>query len=299
MRFLTLLLLALPLVLPAQTPEPSLRTTTSEVLLDFVVRDKSARMVRDLRPEEIQVFEDGVPQRVRHFEFVHEDSSTGRVPQKTPAHRGSPSQPLSSATASTVNELRDISVVSLVIANLDPRGRHLALDTMRNFIKDELRPHTYIGVFGLGSGVLRSIQPYTNDAVKISAAMDRVSRAAMLGQLTSNNQLSMPDTDFGSALNGGIGTASDPNGPGGPSGPATFDAGGLAYRVIEPFRSIEIRYEGELFLVEDPEALRDPQTLFARGADATSRSPPMARASSRAIGNPRPVPLIRSWLAIR
>ena len=233
MRFFTLLLLALPLTVPAQTPEPSLRTTTSEVLLDFVVRDKSSRMVRDLRPEEIQVLEDGVPQTVRQFEFVHEDSSTGRVPQKTPAHRGSPSQPQSSAAASTVNELRDISVVSLVIANLDPRGRQLALDTMRNFIKDELRPHTYIGVFGLGSGVLRSIQPYTNDAEKISAAMDRVSRAAMLGQLTSNNQLSMPDTDFGSALNGGIGTASDPNGPGGPSGPATVDAGGQAALIAQ------------------------------------------------------------------
>ena len=37
----------------------------------------------------------------------------------------------------------------------------------------------------------------------------------------------------------------------------------------------------------------------ARWTDATSRSPPIARASSRAIGKPRPVPLIRSWPAIR
>jgi hypothetical protein len=48
-----------------------------------------------------------------------------------------------------------------------------------------------------------------------------------------------------------------------------FDAGGLVYTVLEPFRSIEIRYEGELYIVDDPEALRDPQSLFARGADAT------------------------------
>ena len=50
-----------------------------------------------------------------------------------------------------------------------------------------------------------------------------------------------------------------------------FDAGGLSYSVIEPFRSVEIRYDGELFVVDDPEALRDPQALFARGADARGR----------------------------
>ena len=50
-----------------------------------------------------------------------------------------------------------------------------------------------------------------------------------------------------------------------------FEAGGLAYSVIEPFRSIEIRYDGELYIVDDPEALRDPQSLFARGPQASGR----------------------------
>ena len=35
------------------------------------------------------------------------------------------------------------------------------------------------------------------------------------------------------------------------------------------------------------------------GTVATSRSPPIRRARSRAIGRPRPVPVIRSWSAIR
>src|SRR3569833_2828838 len=233
MRTAVLLLLILPLALPAQAPEPSLRTTTSEVLLDFVVRDKSERIIRDLRPEELQVLEDGVPQAVRHFEFVHGNSTAVEPPQKTTATPAGTPGAAPSAEPETVNRLRDISVLSLVIANLDPRGRQLALDTMRSFIKNEMRSRTYIGVFGLGSGVLRTIQPYTNDADKISTAMDRVSRAAMLGQLNSNNQLSMPDTNFGSALNGGIGTASDPNGPGGPSSTATFDAGGQAALIAQ------------------------------------------------------------------
>lgn len=44
-----------------------------------------------------------------------------------------------------------------------------------------------------------------------------------------------------------------------------FSAGGLTYEVIEPFRTLAIRYQGELTIVTDPEALRDPQSLFAHG----------------------------------
>jgi hypothetical protein len=42
-----------------------------------------------------------------------------------------------------------------------------------------------------------------------------------------------------------------------------FDAGGLIYRVEEPFRTASISYDGELLLLEDPEALRDPAAAFA------------------------------------
>ena len=44
-----------------------------------------------------------------------------------------------------------------------------------------------------------------------------------------------------------------------------FDAGGLAYSVVEPLQSVAMRFQGDLFVVEDPNLLRDPQTLFARG----------------------------------
>jgi len=53
---------------PADTPEVILRGGTQEVLLDFVVRDKHQRLVRDLRPEDLQIFEDSVLQKMRSFD---------------------------------------------------------------------------------------------------------------------------------------------------------------------------------------------------------------------------------------
>ena len=167
MRHLICFLLVLPLVLSAQTPEPNLRSTVSEVLLDVVVRDKKAHIIRDLRPEEVQVFENGVPQTIRHFEFFNGHSTGQGSPANTPAV--STGTPVVASVVHDVNELRDISVVSVVIGPMgpDPRGRKLALEAIRKFIKDELQPNTYVGVFRLYHGDLWVAQPYTNDAEMI------------------------------------------------------------------------------------------------------------------------------------
>lgn len=45
-----------------------------------------------------------------------------------------------------------------------------------------------------------------------------------------------------------------------------FDAGGLSYAVIEPLKKVSMTFDGELMIVNDPNALRDPKTLFANGA---------------------------------
>src|SRR5580658_1770110 len=91
MRNLLFVLLALPLMAPAQETAPTLRTTTNEVLLDFVVRDKHANTIKDLRPDEVQVFEDGVLQPLRHFEFLNGHSAQEVAPAPAAASTGSSS----------------------------------------------------------------------------------------------------------------------------------------------------------------------------------------------------------------
>jgi VWFA-related protein len=215
MRYLLSLFIALPLVAPAQPPqvapvqvsEPNLRTTVNEVLLDLVVRDKHGHIIHDLRPDEIQVFEDGTPQKLRHFEFV--DGHSG-VPGPTPPAPDTAidsTTPGISATSSatptaqprTVNELRDISMISIVIANLDPRGRKLALDALQQFVKSEIQPNIYIGVYTLGMEGLRLLQPYTNEADKISSAVDAAAQTALIRQLATPNQSTLPSTGLGRA----------------------------------------------------------------------------------------------------
>jgi hypothetical protein len=56
--------------MPEANDRPVIHATTREVLLDLVVRDKHHHAVADLRPEEVEVYEDGVRQKVLVFRNV-------------------------------------------------------------------------------------------------------------------------------------------------------------------------------------------------------------------------------------
>src|SRR5438876_8595125 len=88
------LVLALAPTAPAQdaTVEPrraTFRADTALVVLDLVVRDKKGQPVRDLRPEEVQVYEDGVRRDVAAFRLVE----TGASAVATEAAAAGPAAP--------------------------------------------------------------------------------------------------------------------------------------------------------------------------------------------------------------
>lgn len=153
---------------------PTVRTGTTEVLVDVVVRDKKAKIVRDLKPEEIQVLEDGVPQTIRHFELFE-----GRTPgdDTGPASAATSAAALARTTpaaqAPLVRTLREATIVSVVVGSLNPEGRKSARDAVRDFIKNELRPNTLVGVFAWTYAGMQTLQGYTNDGARISEAMER------------------------------------------------------------------------------------------------------------------------------
>ncbi|HTT23870.1 MAG TPA: hypothetical protein VMG82_33395, partial [Candidatus Sulfotelmatobacter sp.] len=59
---IVLLLTGAPLLAQA-----TFRSSSQEVLIDFVARDKHQKVIKDLKPEEVQIFEDGALQRPTSF----------------------------------------------------------------------------------------------------------------------------------------------------------------------------------------------------------------------------------------
>src|ERR1700746_177731 len=140
-RIICAVLLSL-LAAGADAQAPTVRTGTTEVLVDVVVRDKKSKIERDLKPEEIQVLEDGVPQTIRHFELF-EGRAAGD--DTGPASAAAPPAALSHATpaaqAPLVRTLREATIVSVVVGSLNPEGRKSARGGGRGFTKKKEPPH--------------------------------------------------------------------------------------------------------------------------------------------------------------
>src|SRR6266480_323625 len=65
---------------PAPGDEDVVRITTNLVQIDAVVTDKNGKPVKDLRPEEVRISEDGRPQTVTNFSYIVADSSSSISP---------------------------------------------------------------------------------------------------------------------------------------------------------------------------------------------------------------------------
>src|SRR5438270_8872289 len=65
--------------------EDVVRITTNLVQVDAVVTDKNGKIVTDLKPEEVQISEDGRQQKITNFSYNVTESEKTAAPEKKPA----------------------------------------------------------------------------------------------------------------------------------------------------------------------------------------------------------------------
>lgn len=178
----------------SQTPEPprtttTIRASTREVLLDLIVRDKKERLVRDLRPGEVTVYEDGVLQPIKTFRLVS-GSEQAASDAAEAARRAATGQP-----PGQLNPLREINLVSIVFDQMSASSRDYARAAAIDFLKNQFLPNTLIAVFSLGYH-LDALQNYTRDIPSLVRAIELASTgnysqfskdsAAILNQIEMN-----------------------------------------------------------------------------------------------------------------
>ncbi len=163
-----------------QTPQagnqqtPTIRTTTREVILDVVVRDKHHHVVTDIRPDEIQVFEDGVRQKINAFRNVQ------GVEQLRTEQRLATSGSAPAAAGKPATMLRELNFVSIVLAQIAPLDREFARQAVLEFLKSDTLPNTYVTVYRLNPA-LQVVQPYTTDKAALIRSVDAATKGVNVG----------------------------------------------------------------------------------------------------------------------
>jgi VWFA-related protein len=149
---------------------PVIHTTTREVVLDLVVRDKHRHAVTDLRPEEVEIYEDGVRQDVRVFQGIGGKEQLESERHAAASQSPTGANPKEQLTA--LNSMRQVNFVSVVFADIAPLNLEFARRAMQEFLKSDTLPNTYVTIYRLDQH-LGVIQPYTSDKELLAKAVDQ------------------------------------------------------------------------------------------------------------------------------
>src|SRR5271169_4714557 len=121
------------LLAPAQTAPPQqtpvVTSTSNEVLLDVVVRDKKGKSLRDLEASSFHITDNGEPVKIAHFRLVDRTAEQADAAKVAAAPPGS--------APAKLDPLREIRLVTLVFDHLGLDGRNLSRQAALELIKGD------------------------------------------------------------------------------------------------------------------------------------------------------------------
>lgn len=167
MRFAALFIGVVSLLPAQQNPpaaaaapqQPVIRTGAQEVLLDLIVRDKKGKPIKDLKVEEVEVYDEGTKQKISGF---------GLLTGTEPAGVTDPTQ----IEQKRLDPLRQLRLVSLLFQGMGDSERRMARAAALDFIKNPLEQNVYMSVFIIDRQ-LHALQQFTNDREKLKQAIER------------------------------------------------------------------------------------------------------------------------------
>jgi VWFA-related protein len=220
----------------AQTPtkpetassDATFRSGAQEVLLDVVVRDKKGQRVTDLKPGDLEVFDNGVQRQVSSFRLIEGGASTISPEDRTTSTTTAAAIP--TAPQKHINPLGQIRLVTLIFNRLDLNSRTLAQKASLDLLKNEFPENVFMSVLVLDDGV-HALQAFTNDRALLRKAVEHATSGAytefisdskrieeemksQLGPAQGNESLGeqVQEMSDGTGGSGGKGPSGDPAG---------------------------------------------------------------------------------------
>jgi VWFA-related protein len=197
LRFLTGVCLAATLGGAVQDNSPLLSSEGREVVLDVIARDKHGRIVKDLRPEELRVTDDGHEVTLGTFRLIRGAEAPGGAARST-----------------------DPNLIILLFEHFGPEGRVRAREGALALVKNAAGPNVYFSVLTVDTQ-LRAVEPFTRDVKQVQAAIERITstsrrETAFQSEQSEQKLRSIADLNvtekrlLASSPEGGIGRSAEP-----------------------------------------------------------------------------------------
>jgi VWFA-related protein len=156
---------------PSTGPGPTIRATVNEVALDIVVRDKHGKLVKNISPADVQIYEDGKPQKLLSFRLAEGSGVSQGQPGSAPG--GAAANAETRPGTPPALPLRKANLVCIVLHNqdnVDVSMKKFTLQAIAEFLQNKWDSDTWAGIFSLGSN-LKVLYPFTKNRNELLQAV--------------------------------------------------------------------------------------------------------------------------------
>ena len=165
---------------PTPTPRPEtqqpgsddvVRITTNLVQVDAVVTDKSGKMVTDLKPDEVEILENGRQQKITHFSY-NASPTPATTPDKSSvsANKNAPVVPPARIKPEDIRR-----TIALVVDDLGLsfESTYQVRRALKKFVDEQMQPGDLVAIIRTSGGI-GALQQFTADKRQLYAAIERL-----------------------------------------------------------------------------------------------------------------------------
>ena len=163
---------------PSPTPfvdNDVVKISTNLVQVDVTVLDSKGKIVRDLRPDEVEIYQNGKKQEISNFSFV----SIVRESTEGVATKPKPQTELIVPSAPVKAEAVTRSIALVVDdLNLSYLSTYEVQKALKKFVDEQMLDGDLVAIIRTGAGI-GALQQFTNDKRQLYAAIDKIHYSAI------------------------------------------------------------------------------------------------------------------------
>lgn len=163
-----------PIVQEPSTVDPQdvVKITTNLVQVDAIVTDKNGKRVTDLKPEEVELSEDGKVRTISNFVYVNLDSPASRPPTR-PANTPGATAPPVVPRPLRPGEMRRTIALVVDDLGLSFESSVQVRKSLQKFLDEQLQPDDLVAIIRTSGGI-GALQSFTTDRRQLYAAVEKV-----------------------------------------------------------------------------------------------------------------------------
>jgi len=160
-------------VSPAPTATPTgdddvVKISTNLIQIDVSVTDKKGKPIADLKPEEIEIYENGKKQKVTNFSFVSNLNTTETKADVTDKN----TMPIPQAALRNEQIRRTFALV-VDDLSLSFESAYQTRRALKKFVDEQMQPGDLVAIIRTGAG-MGALQQFTSDKRILYAAIEKV-----------------------------------------------------------------------------------------------------------------------------